>query len=179
MPSGVIGGIIGSKLSKHIESQYGKSRSYFLSGMACLLISFLTLILFLSNEPTTVTSYERLRIEDFSVSERESRGNYEILLIDGQQIYSLGYSMWKDEYESKLILRDLSKSTVADLWLKEGTTSSRNVRGVKTEFVEINPEIGIQIDNQNRYAILWISLGFLFMGFVSTAYSLILKKKSV
>ena len=61
MSKGVIVGIIGGKLSKHIESQYGKSRSYFWSGLLCLLISLFTLIIFLSEETTTVSNYDKLR----------------------------------------------------------------------------------------------------------------------
>ncbi len=176
MSTGVIGGIIGGKFSKHIESQYGKSRSYFWSGILCLLISLFSLIIFLSEETTTVSNYDKLRIESFSVSERKSTRNYEIILNDNQQAYSLGYSIWKDRYDPEIMLRSLDQSKFAILWLKKGSSSFKTVRGIQTELVEINPQIGVQIDNQNRLAIMWISLGFLLMGSVAGIYSIKLNR---
>jgi hypothetical protein len=69
-----------------------------------------------------------------------------------------------------LALNDSSEATV---WLKG--RNSNTIRGISTPGFKIDPTVGVEADNANRRAVLWLAIFFFMSGAASIIGGLIIK----
>ncbi|MCW9708050.1 hypothetical protein [Fodinibius salsisoli] len=175
MSSGVIGGIIGSKISDFFGKKYGKKKAYFWTGLVTAIIGLLITGAFLTTPIVRTSDYEKVELEFDDVWLRDGYRSFEIIFEKGSNKYELNRSMWKDNYEASNLLRYLKDQKEATLWIKRSESNYKIVRGLETGNIFLSPEHGTELDNGNRKAGFLLGGLFIVLG-LGGIYSSRIKK---
>ena len=131
-------------------------------GSITLVTSLCLLFYFRSLPPTTVESYYSKEIT-YSRAYYDTHSNSsKIVLVSGEQKYSIYYNVWQNHYSPETIVDGLAKSNHAKIWLD--SPDSRGINGIITPTFSIDPLLGVAWDNENRGAGEFLAWMFILCG---------------
>lgn len=171
------GGIIGGRTAAHLGERHGKRRSNLWGGLLCLVMGFTALAGYAAMDPATPEDYQRVQIAFEEAYFRESRRSDDIILRRGNTEYAVNHALWKGRHEAGELLAHLRAAEEATLWVKPGSSQYRIVRGLQAGAVSLSPDIGTNLDNRNRDAILWLAFLSFGLGVWGVGCSVALSKK--
>lgn len=141
-------------------------------GALGLIISVAALIVYLF--VLTPSSIEQYHVTTITYSRcYMSDSNKFVILQSDDTKYFIDDILWKGRYNYQDIVDALNNSSEATVWLKGG--NSNTIRGISTSVFNIDPTVGVESDNANRRAVLWLAILFFALGAACVITGFIIK----
>jgi hypothetical protein len=126
----------------------------YIMGAASIALSGIILLIYVSYEPESLSTYHQVIIEYSRAYFTTSDERPTIALEANNGKYLIDYGIWSSSKMSgDEFINALNQSTQATLWLK----SKNGVTGIKTPFIDISPAVGVAHSRQNRNMLLWLA----------------------
>ena len=130
--------------------------------LAILLSSFLLYGLY-SSEPASLDSLIVSTIE-YDQATVDSRSGSIVLKSNGVEDYTILDGIWKKDRNQNELIEDLNTSNSAKIWLS--SEDSREIQGIETSSVYIDPAKGIEWNKSNDRIGIWLCWTFLACGII-------------
>ena len=139
-------------------------------GLLTLITSLCLLFYFRSLPPTTVESYYSTEITYSRVYYDTQASSSKIVLVSGEQNYTIYHKVWQNHYSPETIVDGLAKSNRAKIWLD--SPDSHGINGIITPTFSIDPSLGVAWDNENKHWGVIVAWMFIVCGGILIIISL-------
>lgn len=130
-------------------------------GVLAILLSGAFLYGLYSSEPASIDDLAVHTIE-YEHATSNSRSGSIVLRSDGREDYTILDGIWKKDRNQNELVEELNSSNTAKIWLS--SMESREIQGIETSSVYIDPAKGVEWVNDNDRIGIWMCWAFIALG---------------
>ena len=153
-------------MQKFVNFFTAKTYRIIIFGLLNVLLGGLLAFYYFYRSPVKIEDYYNTEINYEKVYFKESANK--IVIVSDTREFGLSVTLLnlQEKYKLSEVIKNLSSSSKAEIWLDDKNSISPFLRGIKTETFYLSPEIGTIKDNKDNKGFAELCFYFFFGGII-------------